>query len=531
LIYLKCRVARITQDGLVAFFFAQGVRLWFVVKEYKTMVTTQIPTGAVLKSKPINKPAISVTPAASDKLGLWLLVALVVGSIIGSGIFGIPQNMAVGAGAGAILIGWLVTGLGMLMLARVYQTLALRKPELDNGVYAYARALSGDYVGFNSAWGYWISAWIGNVGYLVAAFGALGYFFPVFGEGNTAVAVLGASAVLWVVHAMVLRGIHGASMLNALVTIAKVLPLLLFVVLVAMAFEMKTFQLDFWGASTLGSLLDQVKSTMLVTVWVFIGIEGASVYSARAQQRADVGRATILGFAICLVLLMAVSLLSLGIYTQPELAGLKNPSMAPVLERVVGTWGAIVVYVGLIVSVGGGFLAWTLLAAEALFTPAKGGAMPTWLSQKNKNDVPANALWLTSAMVQLFLIVTLFSKASYLALISLSTAMILLPYLLSAAYGLLLAWRGDSSTSAKNSADIPIAAVATVYCAWLLYAAGLKYLLLSALLYAGGVMLYALAKKQRSEAVFTSKEALLFAAICVLAVTAAFMLLTDRLSL
>ena len=150
--------------------------------------------------------------STSDKgtLGFGLLTALVVGSIIGSGIFGLPQNMAAGAGASAILIGWLITGLGMLSLALVYQMIALRKPDLNNGVYAYARAISGDYVGFNAAWGYWVSAWIGNVGYLVAAFGALGYFFPVFGEGNTAYAVLGASVVLWVVHAMVLKEIGRA---------------------------------------------------------------------------------------------------------------------------------------------------------------------------------------------------------------------------------------------------------------------------------------------------------------------------------
>lgn len=230
----------------------------------------------------VAKP-VAVAPAGAG-LGLGLLVALVVGSILGSGIFGLPQNMASGAGTGAIVIGWAITGFGMLMLALVYQMLSRRKPALDNGVYAYARALSGEYVGFNSAWGYWISAWIGNVGYLVAAFGALGYFFPAFGEGNTPVAIVGASVALWLIHAMVLRGIQGAAVLNAVVTMAKVLPLLLFIVMVAMAFQIDTFRLDFWGDAKLGSVLTQVKSTMLVTVWVFIGIEGASVYSARARN-------------------------------------------------------------------------------------------------------------------------------------------------------------------------------------------------------------------------------------------------------
>ncbi|QNM97881.1 arginine-ornithine antiporter [Chitinimonas koreensis] len=469
--------------------------------------------------------------SAPKPLGLGLLVALVVGSIIGSGIFGLPQNMAAGAGPGAILIGWAVSGVGMLALARVYQLLALRKPGLDNGVYAYAQALSGEYVGFNSAWGYWVSAWVGNVGYLVAAFGALGYFFPVFGDGNGPAAIVGASLVLWTVHALVLRGLRGAAVLNGVVTLAKTLPLLLFIVLVSLAFQARLFELDFWGSAQLGPVFDQVRSTMLVTVWVFIGVEGASVYSARASRREDVGRATLLGFMICLALLMAVSLLSLGILAQPELAGLKNPSMAGVLEKAVGTWGAVVVYLGLLLSVGGGFLAWTLLAAESLFTPAQGGAMPGWLAGQNRHGVPANALWLTNAMVQLFLIVTLVSKASYLALISLSTAMILLPYLFSAAYGLVLAWRGEGAPAAVRGGDLPVTALATVYCLWLLYAAGLKYLLLAALLYAPGAVVYLLAKKQRGEPPFVRFEWAALALILVLAVAAACLLSTGRLGL
>jgi len=477
----------------------------------------------------------STTASPPGTLGLGLLVALVVGSTIGSGIFGLPQNMAAGAGAGAIIIGWVITGVGMLMLAFVYQMLALRKPDLDNGVYAYARALSGEYVGFNSAWGYWISAWIGNVGYLVAAFGALGYFFPTFGNGNTLASLIGASVVVWTVHALVLRGIHGATVLNAVVTVAKVLPLALFIALVAISFQIGTFNLNFWGDPKLGSVLDQVKSTMLVTVWVFIGIEGASVYSARARKREDVGRATIIGFLITLLLLMSVSLLSLGILSQPDLAVIKNPSMAGVLEQAVGTWGAILIYIGLIVSVGGGFLTWMLLAAESLFTPAGGGVMPAWLALQNDKGVPANALWLTNGMVQVFLVITMFSKASYLALISLSTAMILVPYLFSALYGLSLAWQGkgeQSSDTIKFGRGITlIAAIAAIYCLWLLYAAGLKYLLLSALLYAPGAVVYMVAKRQRAKRMFNTWEWLILGVLVIMALVSVYLLATGRLGL
>ena len=158
---------------------------------------------------------------SSDKLRLGALVALVVGSMVGGGIFSLPQNVAASASAGATLIGWLITGVGMLMLAFVFQTLANRKPKLDGGVYAYAKAGFGDYMGFSSAWGYWISAWIGNVSYMVLLFSTLGYFFPVFGEGNTPVSIICASVLLWLLHFLVLRGIKEAAFINTITTIAQ----------------------------------------------------------------------------------------------------------------------------------------------------------------------------------------------------------------------------------------------------------------------------------------------------------------------
>jgi len=119
---------------------------------------SSIPAAQLPAAAPAAVPSVKGTGATARPLNLGLLIALVVGSIIGSGIFGLPQNMAASAGTGAIVIGWAITGLGMLMLALTYQMLSRRMPALDNGVYAYARALAGEYVGFNSAWGYWVSA-------------------------------------------------------------------------------------------------------------------------------------------------------------------------------------------------------------------------------------------------------------------------------------------------------------------------------------------------------------------------------------
>ena len=472
---------------------------------------------------------------STQKLRLGALIALVVGSMVGGGIFSLPQNIAASASAGATLIGWLITGVGMLTLAFVFQTLANRKPELDGGVYAYAKAGFGDYMGFSSAWGYWISAWIGNVSYMVLLFSTLGYFFPVFGEGNTLPAVICASVLLWLLHFLVLRGIREAAFINTVTTIAKMLPLALFIVIAAIAFKLDVFTADFWGRGNpeLGSVMDQVRNMMLVTVWVFIGIEGASIFSARAEKRSDVGKATVIGFVGVLLLLVLVNILSQGIMAQAELAGLKNPSMAGVLEQVVGPWGAQLIAIGLIVSLAGALLSWTLLCAEILFASARDHTMPAFLRKENANQVPANALWQSNGLIQLFLIITLFNASTYLSLLYLATSMILVPYFWSAAYALLLGVRGEGYANAagERRKDTLIAAVATLYAVWLVYAGGIQYLLLSALLYAPGALFFAKAKRELGQPVFSGVEKLIFAAVLIGAAIAAYGLYDGFLSL
>lgn len=299
---------------------------------------------------------------------------------------------------------------------------------------------------------------------------------------------------------------------------AKLAPLGVFVLLTALAFRADVFTLDFWGRgnAALGGTLEQVRGVMLVTVWVFVGVEGASVYSARAERRADVGLATLLGFAFTLALLVAISVLSLGVMTQPELAALKNPSTAYVLERVAGRWGAALISAGLLVSLAGSLLSWLMLASETLYMAARDGTAPRWLAHENAHGTPAHALWLTSACAQIFLVITLLSDSTYLALVQLGTAMVLLPYAWAALYGLRLAWRGEGYGLAESGArrrDFAIALAAVMYAAWLVYAGGLKYLLLSSLLYTPGALLYAWARREHGRALFSRKEWALAAAL------------------
>jgi len=462
---------------------------------------------------------------ASNKLRLGALTALVIGSMIGSGVFSLPQNMAAGAAPLAIIIGWAITAIGMLALVFVYQSLATRKPELDAGPYAYAKAGFGPFVGFNSAWGYWISAWIGNVSYAVIVFSALSYFFPAFGDGNTWQAVLGASVLRWAIHALILAGVRQAAVVNLVVTVAKIAPIVLFIGIVGVAFKMDVFSLDFSGLgnTSLAPVMTQVKSTMLVTLWVFIGIEGASVFSARAERRKDIATATALGFFACLALYALVSLLSLGIVSQPELAALKNPSMAGVLEVVVGPWGAALINLALVISVIGAFLSWTLLAAEIPHVAGKDGTMPAFFGYESKRGVPVTSLTITNLLVQAFLIITLFAQSTYQALFFIASTAILVPYIFSGGYAAKLAITGEGYKSGESRhVALLFGLVATAYGLWLVYAAGPAYLFMCAILYAPGIIFYIWARRESGARIFHPVEAVIALALVAVGLFAAY---------
>ncbi len=481
----------------------------------------------------ISTSATPVRVASTNKLRLAALTALVIGSMVGSGVFSLPQNMAAGAAPLAIIVGWGVTAIGMLALVFVYQSLATRKPDLDAGPYAYAKAGFGPFIGFNSAWGYWISAWVGNVSYAVIVFSALSYFFPSFGDGNTWQAVFGASILLWCIHFLIMAGVRQATVVNTIVTVAKIAPIVLFIGIVAVAFKVEVWSLDFTGLgnASLGSIMDQVRSTMLVTLWVFIGIEGASVYSARAEKRKDIATATVLGFLTCLALYALVSLLSLGILSQPELAALKNPSMAGVLEAVVGPWGAIVINLALVVSVVGAFLSWTLLAAEIPHAAGRDGTMPKFFGYENERGVPSTSLLITNLLVQAFLIITLFAQSTYQALFYIASAAILVPYIFSGAYAVKLAITGESYGAGENrNGVLVVGLLATVYGLWLVYAAGLSYLFMCAVLYAPGIIFYVWARRENGARVFQPVEAALAAALVAIGLYAASQMWTGAVS-
>ena len=472
----------------------------------------------------------------SHKLSVPALTAMVVGSMVGAGVFTLPQRFASQTGVLGAVIAWLIAGAGMLMLAFVFQSLAVRQPTLDNGVYVYAKTGFGLYPGFLSAFGFWASACAGNTFYWVLITSTLAPLVPAFGEGDTVWAVLVSSVFVWGFYFLIMRGVREAAAINTIVTFAKLIPLLLFVIVAVVAFDPDVFIGNLTGGYDSGGdpLFEQVRGTMLVTVFVFLGIEGASVYSRFAKRREDVGRATVLGFLSVLALFATVSIISYGVLPKEEIANLRQPSVGSILEAAVGSWGAWFISAGLIVSVLGAFLAWSLMSAEVLFAAAKDGDMPRFLAKSTPKDVPGNALLLSTLGIQLLLIVVLFASGALDFMLDLTASLSLVPFLLAAGYALKIAVTRDGYASvapAVRTRELVIGAIAVVYTLFLIFAAGTDLLLLSCVLLAPATLLYVVARREQGSLLFTKPGAVTFAVVVLGAIAGIVGLVTGAVSI
>lgn len=307
---------------------------------------------------------------------------------------------------------------------------------------------------------------------------------------------------------MIRRGVKEATAINRIVTVAKLVPILVFVVLALVFLKPHVFVANLTGSASAGSLYEQVKGTMLVTVFVFLGVEGASVYSRHARRRADVGRATVLGFLSVLAVFASVTIVSYGILPMNRIADLRQPSMAGVLEAAVGTWGSVFVSVGLIVSVLGAYLAWTLMAAEVLYVAAQDDDMPRFLRRANAADVPTASLLMTTLLSQVVLVITAFSEDAFNFALDLTSALSLIPFLLVGVYAVRIAITRDGygEHPSGRGRDAVIGVLATAYTVFMLYAAGPKFVLVSLIIYAPATVLFVLARREQGRRLFSPGE-------------------------
>ncbi len=440
------------------------------------------------------------------KVGLLGLIAIVVGSMIGGGVFQLPAEMARAGRPFASIIAWIITGIGMFFIGKVFQALGDRKPELSGGIYTYAKVGFGKYIGFNSGFGYWISHLLGSVSYVVLFIYALHSFVPQIGPFKSWVSLIISIIMIWGILFIIAKSMSIANKLNTIATAAKLLPVLFAIILLFACFKFKVFTNDFYGIEHIGngvssaaSIFDQVKKGLLQTVWTFTGIEGAVVISARARNVKDVGKATIIGYIFTLICYVLIVMLSFGALPQYTLINLQNPALGGVLQNTYGTWAAVIINIGVIISVVGAWVAWTIINAEVPMTIAKDKVFPKFFAKELKSGAAINSLLVNAAIMQVIFIFAMFAQNAFTEITNLATLMALLPYILSSLYLIKLA-REDG-----NKGQIAYSIVAVIFALYAMSTAGISGLSKIVIFYALGIIFISIRAREQKEKLFDKK--------------------------
>lgn len=442
----------------------------------------------------------------TQKLGLLSLVAIVVSSMIGSGIDGLPQNMAANSALGPIIIAWVLCGFGMFFIAHTFIVLSHLRPDLQSGIYMYARTGFGPFIAFNVAWGYWFMNIFSNVAFAVIVMDALNYFFPGdFVGGNNFASIVGASVLIWGFNFLVLAGTKDAGIVNTFGTFAKMIPLVIFIFILVYFLNYHQLTADLWGQHVtasqpkLGSITSQVLSPLDVALWCFIGIEGAVALSGRARNKKDIGKATLIGFVISLGLCILVSVLPFGVLSQAQLKTIATPSTAGVLKIVVGEWGEWIVNCGVIISVLTSWLAWTMICAEIPMVAAQNGTFPESFKRKNKHDAASVSLWVSTLLMQAIILLVYFSNNAWITMLNIASVTVLPAYIASTAYLFKLCITGEYDQYAKQGK--PLALISSVigmgFCCLMFYATKMEYVIFVPIVLTLGLPIFIWSRKEK----------------------------------
>jgi arginine:ornithine antiporter / lysine permease len=458
-----------------------------------------------------------ITLGQTKKLGVWILTALVVGNMVGSGIFMIPRSLSEAASPLGVLLAWSLTGFGVMMTALVFGNLALRKPHLTGGPQIYAKELfrPGSHAsilsGFMASWGYWIGNLAGNIAIITTFASYLSTFFPIltsqselFTVGNTVIKTgnlltfIVCSILLWGTHFIILTGMEQAGKMNFVATAAKVIGFFLFIIVALFAFQKSNIlpfsapRLDEAGKSI--GLFGQINSAALTTLWAFIGVESAMVFASRAKRQIDVKRATILGLIISLAIYIGISMLVMGMLDQNTLIASEKP-LIDAIETVLGPLGGQMLAVLGLISLFGSTIGWIMLSAEVPYQAAKQGLfLPSFLKE-NKKGLPVFSLIVTNILGQLFIFSTISNSIAnaFDFIIFIATLSYLVPYFISSVFQMKLVVTGETYSSTKSRIiDGIIAAFSTVYSIWVIVAgtADIKTFTFGMILIASGIIFY-----------------------------------------
>lgn len=427
--------------------------------------------------------ATETIAAKNGGLGLTACVALVVGNMVGSGIFLLPASLA--AFGPISLLGWVVTSAGALVLAVIFGRLS-RIVRKTGGPYAYTEAGFGEFAGFIIAWGYWIALWTGNAGVAVALAGYVGFLFPGIAASPTASLAVALIAI-WTLTLVNIRGVAEAGFVQIVTTVLKLVPLVLIGTLGFLWIDAANFT----PFNTSGqSNLSAISAAAALTLWAYLGLESATVPSGDVVDPArTIPRATVLGVLIAAAVYISVTTVAVGVVPSEELATSAAP-LAEVARAMWGGVGGVLVAAGAVISTFGTLNGFTLLTGQVPYGAALDRVFPERLGHLSRHGTPANALILSNTLASI-LVAMNFAQGlvgAFNAIILLAVMSSLLPYALCALAELMIRIRTGRGFAGPDTPKVALlGTLGFLYALWAIYGAGPETVFLGFLLVLSGI--------------------------------------------
>lgn len=443
---------------------------------------------------PRTEPTVATTEEPAGKrsrharsFGLPVATALVMGNIIGGGIFLLPASVAP---FGTVsLVAFAVLTVGAIALALVFGRLAARHPR-TGGPYVYAREAFGDFAGFLAAWSYWITAWVSNAALAVAAVGYLDVLVPLH---DSKPATMAAALLLqWLPALANLAGTRYVGAVQLVATVMKFVPLLFVAVGGLFFFDADNLgPFEARGSGALGA----ISASAAILLFSYLGVESAAVSAGEVRDpRRNVGRATLLGTAGAAVIYLLGTLAVFGTVAHDELIGSTAPFSDAVNAMFGGAWGGTAVACMALVSMVGALNGWTLLSAQTPYAAARDGLFPAFFARKRRG-VPTAGVLVTVVLASLLTVYNYTAGADgvFEILVLITTFTATVPYLLSTAAQIhyLASGQAHRVDRARLVRDGVLASVAAAFSLWLVAGSGYAAVYQGVLFLFAGVLVYA----------------------------------------
>ena len=458
-------------------------------------------TPTVVSSTESGAPA---RPGLKRSLGLSMATALVIGNMVGSGVFGLPSSLA---STGPIaLLAWVFTGAGAIMLALVFANLGRAYPR-TGGPYAYTRRAFGDFAGFWTAWGYWIAAWAGNaaIATIFVSYGTV--FWPELGTNNLLAFSVGLS-VIWLLTLVNCAGVRESGVVQLVTTVLKFVPLLLIGVIGLFYINSGNFTPFDPHHTTLAGHWHAITFAGTLTLWAFLGLESATIPAEEIKDvEKTLPRATIIGTIATTVMYVLATVSIMGVIPASQLAN----SNAPFADAARQMWGASVLGVSpdkliaaiAMISTFGALNGWILIQGRIPLAAAEDGLFPKRFAQvSGTRRTPVVGLVVSSLLLTALMAMNYQSSLvdTFTKVIILATLTTLVPYAFASAAQLVLMFREPERFSGRRLAlDAVTAMLAFAYSFWMIYGAGQEYIAQGFLLLMAGIPVYVYIKWRQSK--------------------------------